>query len=100
MASITANTSFTLTKGQLIVFDLGGSGTVNIDGNYYTIGRQEAYIGPFTKDVLVQITVTNSPITYRIEGDGSLENKIIVSADDPNDSDGRADGTIWLKVTP
>lgn len=76
MPSITSNTTFTLTKGASVIFELGGSGTATVAGQIYSIGNREAFIGPFDRAVSVVVAVENAPIGYRIDGDGDLSDQV------------------------
>lgn len=106
MPSINSTTSFSLPSGQALIFELGGSGSVSVDGQQYTIGRQEAFLGPFDRAVSVVISVDVAPISYRIDADGDMSDQSpeIVALSERLDvvelaSDSRGSGNVVYKET-
>jgi lysophospholipase L1-like esterase len=89
MTTVSTITTFTLSKGQVAIFERGGKGTANVDptgrANVYTIGEQEAFLGPYDKAVSIVVT-PSSPVSYRIDSDkdmsdqsGSLKGALVLN---------------------
>ena len=103
MATLTTSSSFTLNKGAIVQFCIGGNGTAIVDptglANAYAIGSQESFLGPYDRNHVISVNVKNGPIEYYIDSDGSIATgQIVISTDAPSDTDGRPDGTIYLQV--
>jgi hypothetical protein len=79
MPAITSSTSFVLSRGSSVIFELGGTGTATVDptgiGNAYRIGLQEAFLGPYDRNVTILVTVEGGTINYRIDADGDLSDQ-------------------------
>jgi len=91
MTTVSTITTFSLPAGQVAIFERGGKGTANVDptgrANVYTIGEQEAFLGPYDKAVSIVVT-PSSPVSYRIDDDqdmadqsGSLKDAIRLTSD-------------------
>lgn len=77
MPSITENTLITLPAGQLIAFDVGGSGVAQVSGitggpQSYVVGLNESYVGPYDRETSVYVTGSVWPIVYTVDTDGVL----------------------------
>jgi len=79
MPAITSSTSFVLPRGSSVIFELGGTGTATVDptgiSNAYRIGLQEAFLGPYDRNVTILVTVEGGTINYRIDADGDLSDQ-------------------------
>jgi hypothetical protein len=79
MPAITSSTSFVLSRGSSVIFELGGTGTATVDptgiSNAYRIGLQEAFLGPYDRNVTILVTVEGGTINYRIDADGDLSDQ-------------------------
>jgi lysophospholipase L1-like esterase len=79
MPAITSSTSFVLSRGSSVIFELGGTGTATVDptgiSNAYRIGLQEAFLGPYDRNVTILVTVEGGTINYRIDEDGDLSDQ-------------------------
>ena len=64
MAKITANNSITVPAGSTITFCEGGIGQAILDGNIYTLGMSDVFLGPFASAETIQVLVTSGPINY------------------------------------
>ena len=64
MAKITANNSITVAAGSTITFCEGGIGQAILDGNIYTLGMSDVFLGPFASAETIQVLVTSGPINY------------------------------------
>ena len=64
MAKITANNSITIAAGSTITFCEGGIGQAILDGNIYTLGMSDVFLGPFASAETIQVLVTAGPINY------------------------------------
>jgi hypothetical protein len=115
MTTVSTITTFTLPAGQVAIFERGGKGSANVDptrlANLYTIGDQEAFLGPYDRSVSIVVTPV-TPVSYRIDSDSDMSNQagsmknalllgssVIVSSEAPSDEDGRPDGTIYIQTT-
>jgi len=64
MATITANNSITVAAGNTLTFCEGGIGQAILDGNIYTLGMSDVFLGPFASAETIQVLVTSGPINY------------------------------------
>ena len=64
MAKITANNSITVAAGSTITFCEGGIGQAILDGNIYTLGMSDVFLGPFASTETIQVLVTSGTIYY------------------------------------
>jgi len=64
MAKITANNSITVAAGSTLTFCEGGIGQAILDGNIYTLGMSDVFLGPFASAETIQVLVTSGPINY------------------------------------
>ncbi|MFA5898064.1 MAG: hypothetical protein WC829_03005 [Hyphomicrobium sp.] len=78
MTTVSTITTFSLPAGQVAIFERGGKGTANVDptgrANIYTIGEQEAFLGPYDKAVSIVVT-PSSPVSYRIDSDKDMSDQ-------------------------
>jgi len=72
---ITSRSTFTLPAGSAAVFHKGGSGKASVflpsvPGQIYTVGVNEAFLGPYEKDASISVEVDYGSVEYIIDSTG------------------------------
>jgi hypothetical protein len=108
MATVNAGNSATVTlaAGQVLIVSTAGEAAVDllsgVTGAGFSSQRvlaSASQFGPYPQDGVLRVRAVSGDATYDAQTIGSLSGLVIVSEADPVDSDGRPDGTLWLKVT-